>query len=341
MSDKGRTDSAILASLKLEETRTSVTLRAAQEHKEGIMPHESMQEDRNIVIESCCLVRGNIFGKNVVLHDSDIRSVDENSDENLPGTHIQGGINAFEDVSIGVGSVVGSMDSPGGILAGGDVEIKAAIPLIEGGPSRVIIIGSVSGENITIGDGVVILGAVIGQTSVNLGNGVTIRDHVFTPDLTAGDGNLFGGLVVGERITMGHHNTVASGRIIIPNDASKNNIKGPIRSPYPGCNNCPKSDSLGGSDDVEDLARRLSCNFFKNITRSGDGLKVSKGTCEHWDSFEIVNPEKQFQILDDEVSEDLWDVRCVTNYPVESLNLEYDEHQIGIWEMTAESLGGI
>ena len=69
MSDKGRTDSAILASLKLEETRTSVTLRAAQEHKEGIMPHESMQEDRNIVIESCCLVKGNIFGKNVVSED--------------------------------------------------------------------------------------------------------------------------------------------------------------------------------------------------------------------------------------------------------------------------------
>ena len=80
MSDKGQPIRLILASLKLEEARTSVTLRAAQEHKEGIMPHESMQEGRQ---------KGNIFGKNVILHDSDIRSVDENSEENLPGTHIQ------------------------------------------------------------------------------------------------------------------------------------------------------------------------------------------------------------------------------------------------------------
>ena len=123
--------------------------------------------------------------------------------------------------------------------------------------------GSVSGENITIGDGVVILGAVIGQTSIKLGNGVTIRDHVFYSRTHCRRWESLRWISGWGKDHNGHHNTVASGRIIIPNEDSKNNIKGPIRSPYPGCNNCPKADSLGGSDDVEDLARRLSCNFFK------------------------------------------------------------------------------
>ena len=189
MSEEMKTDAAILASLSLEETRGTVTLRAAQELSEGILPGESHQEDRKVKIESCCLVSGPIFGKSVELADCEKRTVTTRSGKYLPGTQVAGGINAFEDVSIGVGCVVGASGS-GGILAGGDVEIRSAIPVVEGGPSRTIVIGSVSGENITIGDGAV-LGAVIGQTSVTIGNGVTIRDHVDSIS-KAGDGNLFG-----------------------------------------------------------------------------------------------------------------------------------------------------
>jgi len=339
MSNESRSDAAILASLSMEESRGLVTLRAAQERREGILPAESNQENRNVRVESCCFVDGHIFGKDVELMDCDIRTLSTRASENLPGTQINGGINAFGDVKIGVGCVVGSGEG-GGVLAGGNVEISSAIPIVENGPSRTIIIGSVSGENIVIGDGAIILGAVIGQQSVKIGNGVTIRDHVFTPHLDAGDGNLFGGLIVGDLMKMGRLNTVASGRIMIPTNENQVTIASPIRSPYPGCNNCPYSDQLGGSDDVEDYGRRLSCHLFKSIERSDNSLQVSEGTCTEWTPFDLESEDTQFTITDKKVTDVPWELKCVTNWPIDSLNLEYDRDQIALWEMTAESLGG-
>ena len=65
LSDEPRSDAAILASLSMEESRGLVTLRPAQEHREGILPAESNQENRNVRVESCCFVDGHIFGKDV------------------------------------------------------------------------------------------------------------------------------------------------------------------------------------------------------------------------------------------------------------------------------------
>ena len=339
MSDEPRSDAAILASLSMEESRGLVTLRAAQERREGILPAESNQENRNVRVESCCFVDGHIFGKDVELMDCDIRTLSTRASENLPGTQINGGINAFGDVKIGVGCVVGSGEG-GGVLAGGNVEISSAIPIVENGPSRTIVIGSVSGEHIVIGDGAIILGAVIGQQSVKIGNGVTIRDHVFTPHLDAGDGNLFGGLIVGDLMNMGRFNTVASGRVMIPTNENQVNVASPIRSPYPGCNNCPHSDQLGGSDDVEDYGRRLSCHLFKSIELDDNSLQVSGGPCTDWTPFDLESEETQFRITDNQVTDVPWELKCVTNWPIDSLNLEYDRDQIALWEMTAESLGG-
>jgi len=339
MSDEPRSDAAILASLSMEESRGLVTLRAAQERREGILPAESNQENRNVRVESCCFVDGHIFGKDVELMDCDIRTLSTRASENLPGTQINGGINAFGDVKIGVGCVVGSGEG-GGVLAGGNIEISSAIPIVENGPSRTIVIGSVSGEHIVIGDGAIILGAVIGQQSVKIGNGVTIRDHVFTPHLDAGDGNLFGGLIVGDLMNMGRFNTVASGRVMIPTNENQVNVASPIRSPYPGCNNCPHSDQLGGSDDVEDYGRRLSCHLFKSIELGDNSLQVSGGPCTEWTPFDLESEETQFRITDNQVTDVPWELKCVTNWPIDSLNLEYDRDQIALWEMTAESLGG-
>lgn len=339
MPDEPRSDAAILASLSMEESRGLVTLRAAQERREGILPAESNQENRNVRVESCCFVDGHIFGKDVELMDCDIRTLSTRASENLPGTQINGGINAFGDVKIGVGCVVGSGEG-GGVLAGGNIEISSAIPIVENGPSRTIVIGSVSGEHIVIGDGAIILGAVIGQQSVKIGNGVTIRDHVFTPHLDAGDGNLFGGLIVGDLMNMGRFNTVASGRVMIPTNENQVNVASPIRSPYPGCNNCPHSDQLGGSDDVEDYGRRLSCHLFKSIELDVNSLQVSGGPCTEWTPFDLESEETQFRITDNQVTDVPWELKCVTNWPIDSLNLEYDRDQIALWEMTAESLGG-
>ena len=339
MSEEMKTDAAILASLSLEETRGTVTLRAAQELSEGILPGESHQEDRKVKIESCCLVSGPIFGKSVELADCDKRTLTTRSGKYLPGTPVAGGNNAFEDVAIGVGCVVGASGS-GGILAGGDVEIRSAIPVVEGGPSRTIVIGSVSGENITIGDGAVVLGAVIGQTSVTIGNGVTIRDHVVTPSLKAGDGNLFGGMLVGGDLALGDLNTIASGRILIPADSERCTVKGRIRSPYPGCNNCPHSNQLGGGDDIEDYGRRLSCHLFSSLEIKDRAISVSPGSCTSWSEFDLESPNT-FEILDHDVEHSPWRLRCVTNWPVDALNLDYDSDHLALWETTAESLGGI
>ena len=44
--------------------------------------------------------------------------------------------------------------------------------------------------------------------------------------------------------------------------------------------------------------------------------------------------------MDHDVTQVPWDMVCVTNWPVDSLNLEYDQDHISLWETTAESLGG-
>ena len=129
---------------------------------------------------------------------------------------------------------------------------------------------------------------MIGQQSVKIGNGVTIRDHVFTPQLDAGDGNLFGGLIVGDLMKMGRLNTVASGRIMIPTNENKVTIASPVRSLYP-LNNCPYSDQMGGSTMWKIMEEGV-LSPFKSIELDDNSLQVSEGTCTEWTPFDL-NPK--------------------------------------------------
>ena len=69
-------------------------------------------------------------------------------------------------------------------------------------------------------------------------------------------------------------------------------------------------------------------------------LQVSEGTCTEWTPFDLESEDSQFRITDNQVTDVPWELKCVTNWPIDSLNLEYDRDQIALWEMTAESLGG-
>ncbi len=72
-----------------------------------------------------------------------------------------------------------------------------------------------------------------------------------------------------------------------------------------------------------------------------ESLKITEGMCTEWTPFDLDSKDAQFTITDNLVTDVPWNLKCVTNWPTDSLNLEYDRDQIAIWEMTAESLGGL
>ena len=310
-----------------------ITLRPAQELREGILPTSGGEEKRKVTISPCCLVDGHVFGNEVIVLPSDRRNLSTRAGEMLPGTQINGGINAFENITIGTGSVI-----RGGLLAGGKVTIDKAIPQSEGAPSRLIIEGAVSGKDIEIGDGVVILGPVVAQRSLKIGNAVTIRDYAISPEVTIGNGCLLGGLIAAKKIESGDFNTIASSRILLPGDQSNWSIMGDIRSPYPGCNNCPQADKLGGYDSATDLGRRLSCNYFSSINMNDVDFSVEGGACDVWTRFPIGIEEDHWILVDTESvagEETLFTV--VSNMPKNSVNMDLESNRAAIWELTSEA----
>jgi len=92
---------------------------------------------------------------------------------------------------------------------------------------------------------------------------------------------------------------------------------------------------------VGDYGRRLSCHLFKSVELEDKSLQISEGICTEWTPFDLDSKDTQFTITDNQVTNVPWNLKCVTNWPTDSLNLEYDRDQIALWEMTAESLGGL
>ncbi len=318
---------------RVEKGAGFITLRPAQELKEGILPISGGEEKRKVTISSCCLVEGHIFGNEVNVLPSDQRNLSTRIGETLPGTQVNGGINAFGDISIGAGSVV-----RGGLLAGGNITIEPAIPISDGAPSRIIIEGAVSGNDVEIGDGVVILGPVVAQGSLRIGNAVTIRDYAISPEVVIGEGCLLGGLIASKKVEIGKLCTIASPRIILPVDIPNWSIHGEVRSPYPGCNNCPKSDELGGSDSAMDYGRRLSCNYYSTIKKNKDGFSAVKGTCDSWSRFPIEIEEDHWKLEDSEsVGGEENSLTVVSNLPINSVNIDLESNRAAIWELTSES----
>jgi carbonic anhydrase/acetyltransferase-like protein (isoleucine patch superfamily) len=319
---------------KVDIGKDYVTTRPAMEFAEGILPHEGGEEKRKVTISSCCLVDGDVFGSEIRLLDCDKHTLSTGDGDWLPGTQINGGLNAFGDVYIGSGAVV-----EGGVLAGGDVVAASAVTAEASVPSRVIIQGAVCGQNITLGDGVVVLGPVFAQKKLTLGNGVTIRDYAVAPRVEIGDGCLLGGLVATNEISIGDHNTIAASRIVLPADASARNVRGSVRSPYPGCNNCPHLDKVGAAETAAGYGRRLACHLFTKIApdKSG-GLSVKAGTCKAWTAFPLDEPDKSWNFID-ETSIDGQQLKlCViSNVDKGSLAIDDDARMTAIWEMTAEA----
>ncbi len=325
---------AAVAVDKVDHGRDFITVRPAMELAEGILPIRGGEEDRLVTIGSCCLISGHIFGRQIKTLDCDKRSLSTRSGELLPGTQIDGGINAFWDIRIGSGTVI-----KGGVLAGREITIADAVSDSPDSPSRVIIQGSVCGADISIGDGVVILGPVIAQNSLKIGNGVTIRDSVVAPNVEIGDGCVIGGLVAVKSIKMGNLNTVAASRIVLPAANSNWDIRDDIRSPYPGCNSCPHADKLGGDDSGVDFGRRLSCHLFKTLQiDKTNKISTKSGNCKAWSSFPINDLDSHWIHTDNEaIGSQAIPLRIVSNMDKDSLDLENDARPMAIWEMTSEA----
>jgi carbonic anhydrase/acetyltransferase-like protein (isoleucine patch superfamily) len=320
---------------KVDSGREFFTVRPAMELAEGILPLVGGEEDRLITIGSCCLIGGHIFARKVKILDCDKRSLSTRAGNLLPGTQIDGGINAFLDIDIGSGVVI-----RGGVLSGANVAIGNAVSNSSDVPSRIIIQGSVCGADVEIGDGVVVLGPVIAQNSLKIGNGVTIRDYAVAPEIEIGDGCVLGGLIATKKIQMGSLNTVAASRIVLPEANSDWDIRGDIRSPYPGCNSCPHAAQLGGSDSGVDFGRRLSCHLFKtlNSNRNG-GISATSGKCNAWSTFPINEIDTHWIHTDHEaIGGQAIPLRVVSNLGKDSLNLDADGMATAIWEMTCEAI---
>jgi hypothetical protein len=333
MSENIQSSAATISVDKIDRGVGYITIRPAQEIREGILPLQGGEENRKVTVSSCCFVDGHIFGREIEVLDSDRRSLSTRSGELLPGTQINGGLNSFENIYIGTGAVI-----RGGVLAGKDITISSAIAKGENTPERIIIEGSVAGENITIGDGVVILGPVIAQSSLTIGNGVTIRDYAVSPKIELGNGCLIGGIISYESFKCGTLNTIASSKLLLPDSKTSWEIGGDIRSPYPGCNNCPSKSQLGGNDSPLDYGRRLSCHLFSEISAGDNSIEVKKGSCSKWTSFPIENEEFHWKFSDSETllgTEIPFTV--ISNQNKNNLNIDKDSNSIAIWELTAES----
>jgi hypothetical protein len=175
---------------------------------------------------------------------------------------------------------------------------------------------------------------------LKIGNGVTIRDYAVAPEIEIGDGCLLGGLIAAKKIRMGALNTVAASRIVLPAANSDWNIRGDVRSPFPGCNSCPHATQLGGSDSGVDYGRRLSCHLYKTLyADGGGGISAKSGKCKAWSSFPVSEPDTHWIHADSEaIGGQTIPLRVVSNVSKDSMDLDADAVATAIWEMTCEAI---
>lgn len=308
----GEENQAVLSRSVIEETATSVRLHKGQEYQSGILPKSGGEQYRDIRIGASSLVKGSVVGNNIIIESAE--DIKINRSEKAPGAEVQGSVNSLGDVEVGKGVWI-----RGGIISLGKVEIQSFLTDSDV-PGHVLIEGGVSGSNVVIGDGVVILGPIIAQESIKLGNNVTVRDHVSAPDIEIGDGCLIGGLQAQNRFKSGQLNTIAASQILLPLDSSKVEAVSDIRSPYPNCNSCPYDSTFESGSGI---ARKLACHLFAE--RSDE--KIVAGPCTHWQGFPI----------DDSVMNQITEnFRCVSLIPKNALNIEMYAEMATIWERGGE-----
>ena len=304
---------AVLSRSIIEETSTSVRLHKGQEYQSGILPKAGGEQYRDIRIGASSLVKGSIVGKGVIVESAEDIAI--NKSEKAPGTEIQGSVNSLGDVEIGKGVWI-----RGGIIALGQIKVQSFLTESDI-PSHVLIDGGVSGTNVIIGDGVVILGPVIAQESVTIGNNVTIRDHVSAPDVELGDGCLIGGLQAHRKFKCGKLNTISASHILLPIDSTMVEVLSDIRSPYPACNSCPHDSTFDGGSEI---ARKLACHLFAERSTT----QIVAGPCKHWEKFPIDDINQHFTT---------GEFSCVSLIPKNAVNIRMYAEKATIWERGGES----
>ena len=303
---------AVLSRSIIEETETTVRLHKGQEYPSGILPKQGGQQYRSIRVGASSVVKGSVVGKDVVIETAESIKLTKNT--MAPGTEIQGSINSLGDIEIGTGSWI-----QGGLIAKGDIVISPFLTDIKT-PGHVLIDGGVSGRNIKIGNGVVILGPVIATEKIEISNNVSIRDHISAPNIIIGSGCLIGGLQAQKTLSIGEYNTISASQILIPSNPEQVDSKFKIRSPYPGCNSCPYDSHFA---DQSEIARKLGCHFFAQ--RKND--TVSSGECTTWTSFPVNETSNHFTFQG---------YSCVSLIPKSAVNIRLYADQSTIWERGGE-----
>jgi len=304
---------AVLSRSVIEETNTSVRLHKGQDYQSGILPKAGGEQYRDIRVGASSLVKGSVVGKDVIVESAE--DIVINKSHKAPGTEIQGSVNSLGDVEIGQGVWI-----HGGIIALGKVKIQSFAFGLET-PSHVLIEGGVSGANVVIGDGVVILGPVIAQESIKIGNNVTIRDHVSAPDIDIGDGCLIGGIQAQRSFKCGKLNTISASQILLPINSTSIEIDSDIRSPYPACNSCPHESTFSSGSEI---ARKLGCHLHAERSEN----QVIAGPCNHWVKFPTDNVENH--IIGEKFN-------CVSLIPKNAVNIRMYAEMSSIWERGGES----
>ena len=303
---------AVLARSILEETGTTVRMHKGQELESGILPQKGGQQHRSVRVGGSSLIKGSILGKNVIIEAAEDILLSDGI--KAPGTEIHGSVNSLGSVTLGSGIWV-----RGGVIALGDVTIEP-FSYSDSIPQHVLIEGGVSGRNVTIGDGVVILGPVLAVGSLTIGNNVTIRDHVRAEEVQMGDGCLIGGLQVRDSLSCGRLTTIASSQILLPINPEMISVDGQIRSPYPGCNDCPEQNIFSSGSEIP---RKLSCHFFAERENN----QVLSGTCDSWTPFSLFDLDNTMEFSE---------LKLVSNIPLESVNLDQYAERASIWERGGE-----
>tara|TARA_B100000405_G_C16704281_1_gene417292 strand:- start:358 stop:1293 length:936 start_codon:yes stop_codon:yes gene_type:complete len=291
---------AILSRSALEITGDSVRLHAGQVHESGILPAAGGDQHRRVQVDSGSCVKGSIFAG-----DIHIQSATSNTST---GTEIQGSVNALKSVGIGHGAWI-----QGGVMARGTIRIDDTSHFSTSIPGHIVIEGGVSGDEVYIGDGALILGPVVASSKIVIGKGVTIRDHVMAPEVTVGDGCLLGSLIASSHVAIGRLCTVSSSYLILPNSRENWNFSGPIRSPDMNCDYCPEDDFFGTGPST---VRKLACHYFSEHVLTSNSIEINPGKCNSWGAFPVEDIENQWmlptglivvsQIENDWVNHSIW-----------------------------------
>ena len=309
---KNTENAAILSQSVVEKTDSLFRLYEGQAYPGGVLPHKGGEQHRTVRIGSSRAVHGSVVGSGILIEPG--KEIVLSGDIMAPGTEVQGSINSLDYVEIGNGVWV-----QGGVMALGDVKI-AGEKLDGTAPGHVLIEGGISGRNVEIGDGVVVLGPVIATGSCTIGKNVTIRDVVVANTLTVGDGSLLGGIHVRDQLTLGEFITIAAARIAIPNNPQLLVSPYKVRSPFSGCNTCPKAIFFEGENQIP---RQLACHFYAE--RSDN--KIVEGECKDWTAFDFIQTDNHFQ----------WEnYTIVSNIPKEAVNFSMYGHDATIWERGGE-----